>query len=129
MTQPRRDVGAWGTPNVDVLQRWPTISSQARPPVRPRYRYAARPERLPIQAVVNRHALQQPYTVDIELKDDQGHVDGILRVPDAAGVLGYHGADPNDPAGFSTQVNPRLAVCGALTPYAAARCLARGGAW
>jgi hypothetical protein len=36
------------------------------------------------------------------------------------------GPDPNDPAGFSSQIDPRSAVCSLLSSYAMAACMRRG---
>jgi hypothetical protein len=141
VTQPRRrksvakrDVPSlMGTANVNVLGLWPaTFSSQEPAPTRRKPRRAAAqraeatpPSRLPVQAVVNRHLLLEPFTVDVRLQNpDTGVIEGIRRVPEAAGILGNWGAEVNDPARFASRVNPRRAICHILAPRAAARCLA-----
>jgi hypothetical protein len=144
VTQPRRrrsvekrDVReVLGTANVNVLGQWPTaVTSQAPAAKRREPRQLARAEataggRLPIQAVIDRHGLLEPFTVEVTLLNPQDGktVEAIRRVPEAAGVLGTWGADVNDPAGFSSRVNPRLAICHILAPRAAAQCFAGRGA-
>lgn len=97
--------------------------------VRPReYTYTAREEgdrNLPVQTAVDRADRLEAETVDIEIRDPSGNILEILRFP----VFGRYGSDPNDPARFSDSVDPRTAICAVLAPYAAARCLAHGGAW
>lgn len=94
----------------------------------PEYTYApAEPVkgRVPVQSVVDRSDLLEPTTVDIEVTTEDGTVIQILRYPQ----FGPYGGDPNDAAWFSDLVNSRRAICGALAPYAAARCLAGVGSW
>jgi hypothetical protein len=79
---------------------------------------------LPIQAVVDRSVPLQRFVVDTPVVDPQtGTLLAILKNP----VGGVHGPDPNDPMGFSSAVNPRLAVCQILSGYAIPRCLLGGG--
>lgn len=140
MTQPRRrksvskrDVPSlMGTANVNVLGLWPAaFSSQEPAPTRRKPRRAAErvevtpPSRLPIQAVVDRHLLLEPFTVDVRLQNpDTGVIEGIRRVPEAAGILGNWGAEVNDPPRFASRVNARRAICHILAPRAAAQCFA-----
>jgi len=81
------------------------------------------PLNLPIQAVVDRAATLGVGTVDQEVRNKDGKLIQILRIP----VGGPFGADPGDPAWFPPQVNPRTAVCRILSSYAAGRCLRSGG--
>lgn len=143
MTAPRRrksvenrDVReVLGSANVNVLRQWPAaLTSQAPAEKRREPRQLARAEataggRLPIQAVIDRHGLLEAFIVDVSLQNPQtGVVEGIREVPEAAGILGTWGADVNDPAGFSSRVNPRRAICHILAPRAAAHCFASRGA-
>ena len=143
MTQPRRrksvenrDVReVLGTANVNVLGRWPAAFTSQAPaakrhePPRAARRTPAEATRLPVQAVVDRHGLLEAFMVDVSLQNPQtGVVEGIREVPEAAGILGTWGADVNDPAGFSSRVNPRRAICHILAPRAAAHCFASRGA-
>lgn len=58
--------------------------------------------------MVDRHLLLEPFTVDVTLQNpDTGVIEGIRRVPEAAGILGNWGAEVNDPPRFSSRVNPR----------------------
>ena len=105
-----------------ILAREP-VESQFR---RREYIYAARGDdrNLPVQTAVNRTDRLEADTIDIEILED-GTVVEILRFP----VFGRYGRDPNDATWFSDSVDPRTAICSALAPYAAVRCLAGGGAW
>lgn len=93
----------------------------------PRHDYLPPPgeeRQLPIQRAVDRRAQFSPTTIDIEIRDG-GKIVEILRFP----VNGRYWSDPNDPAYFPEYVDSRMAICGLLAPFAAARCLAGGGAW
>jgi hypothetical protein len=80
--------------------------------------------RMPVQRAVDRSEQFSPTTIDIEIRDG-GKVVEILRFP----VNGRYWTDPNDPVVFPDFVDSRVAICGLLAPFAAARCLAAGGAW
>ena len=84
------------------------------------------PLHLPIQAVVDRRTpLSLGPLIDQEVRQPPktGKVIQILRSP----VDGPYGFDPNEPAWFPPQVNPRTAVCQMLSSYAVSRCLRGGG--
>jgi hypothetical protein len=98
--------------------------------VRPPREYMYAPQdpavsNLPVQGAVNRSDPLSSTFVDIEVITPSGTVLQILRYPEYGPYRGL----PTDPAWFSESVNPRTAFCGALTPYAAARCFVMGGYW
>jgi hypothetical protein len=115
-----------GSPT-DVLSPEPgAIVTRVRSPRE--YRYAPPEpavENLPVQAAVHRSDPLPPTFVDIEVVTPSGTVLQILRYPE----YGPYGGDPSDPARFSDRANPRTAICGALAPYAAVRCMMSGGYW
>ena len=81
------------------------------------------PLHLPIQAVVDRRTpLSLAPMLDKEVRSGNKVIQ-ILRTP----VDGPYGFDPNEPAWFPPQVNPRTAVCQMLSSYAVSRCLRGGG--
>jgi hypothetical protein len=78
------------------------------------------PLHLPIQGVVDRRTpLSLAPMIDKEVRNKDGVVIQILRSP----VAGPYGFDPNEPAWFPPQVNPRTAVCQVLSSYAVSRCV------
>jgi hypothetical protein len=115
-----------GPTSRDMLPGEPGITDSEQLPALD-YRYAPREprqEQLPVQSVVDRAVPLEPTFVDIKLMSGSKVV-AILRDPE----FGNYGFNPSDPGWFSEAVNPRTAVCTALAPYAAARCLAGVGYW
>jgi hypothetical protein len=78
---------------------------------------------LPVQGIVDRSVQLEVPMIDTLVRDGAGNVLIVLRNP----VGGAYGRGPNDPAGFSGRVNPRVGMCQVLTGSARMRCaLSRG---
>ncbi len=137
MTQPRRkrsasasaNPGQSGSPRLLMGLR-PVATIPVTPAVRtqqlraPSYKYAQRPATgLPVQNVVDRSAMLDPFLVDIEIFS-KGRLIETLRVPE----FGPSAPLPSDPARFSRRGQQRNAARTALAPVVAARRVARGGA-
>jgi hypothetical protein len=78
---------------------------------------------VPVQAAVDRTEFLAPTLVDLKVRLKNGTVILIIKKP----IFGNFGSDPMDPCRWAPGVDPRTAICGALAPYAAARCMAGRG--
>jgi hypothetical protein len=65
------------------------------------------PLRLPVQAVVDREEMLQPFMIDTPITDPTtGKVLEVLRAP----VNGSHGSEPSDPAFFCAKIDFRVGL-------------------